>query len=474
VIDVAEVLNALPEFNAFCSVQQLQKLSEQLPAGSSRFRSEVVGTSVNGLPIHHIRFGKGSVKVLLVGFPHPNEPVGGLTVFALLSLLSQGHPQLTTADVEWHLVPCIDPDGALLNEGWSQQAFTLERYMRNFHRQELRDQVECSFPIKHKRLEFNEPIPETRILQKLIEKIRPDFYYPLHNSAGAGGAWYSLNRDIDRCYYDQLHRLLAEHRIPLQGSAPFGTCFAQFAPGIWELYSTSRFYDCMEETTPDPQKVLKTGACSWEYLTEIKPGAVTFVTELPYIKHPSDGSPTPAPGHIRQLKLRMDADNKFLATMILQEWDRLKEDLNEASPFYRKIVQGVIAARDDLIEGLPSWPYKTRDILFSPVYDTPLTKGLRFDVFLLDRFFVLCHSYEFVRLLKVSRQTPAVRGAIQRLDAVFDEALADVANSVDADAFEVIGHEALARVQLGSGLIVLNSVLEAHKRSVADRLRESI
>jgi hypothetical protein len=474
VIDVTEVLRALPEFKGFCSVQQLQRLSEELPTHSASFWSEIAGTSVNGLPIHHIRYGSGSVKVLLVGFPHPNEPVGGLTVFALLSLLSRGHRQLTTADVEWHIVPCIDPDGALLNEGWSQQAFTLERYMKNFHRQELQDQVECSFPIKHKKLEFNHPIHETRILKGLLETIRPDFYYPLHNSAGAGGAWYSLNHDIGPGYYNQLHALLEEHRIPLQQSAPFGECFAQLAPGIWELYSTGRLYDCMEATTPDPQKVLQTGACSWEYLTEIKRGAVTFVTELPYIKHPSDGSRDRAAGNLRQLKLRMDADNKFVATLILQEWDRVKSDLDETSPFYRKVFQGVIGAKDALVEGLPSWPYKTRDILFSPAYDAPMTEGDRFNVFLLDRYFVLCHSYEFVRLLKVSRQTPAVRDATLRLDAVFDEALADIAESVDFDAFEVIDHDALARVQLGSGLIVLNSVLETRKTRHAHGIREKV
>jgi HEAT repeat protein len=93
-----------------------------------------------------------------------------------------------------------------------------------------------------------------------------------------------------------------------------------------------------------------------------------------------------------------------------------------------------------------------------------MTEGDRFNACMVnDGFFFPRASYQFVRLLKASPQTRAVRQAIERLERVFDEALARIASHVDFDAFEVINCDTLARVQLGSGLIVLNSILEAHQ-----------
>jgi hypothetical protein len=156
----------------------------------------------------------------------------------------------------------------------------------------------------------------------------------------------------------------------------------------------------------------------------------------------------------------MDADSKFIASVIFEEWDKVAADLDTASPFYTKIVNGMISVKEQVVEGLPSWPYRTRELVFSPTYGGTATEGQRFDTYTLETF-VLVHSYEFVRLLRSSKQTPAVKEAIRRLESVFDEALDEIARNIDADAFEVIDCDTLARVQLGSGLIVLNSVLES-------------
>jgi hypothetical protein len=458
-IDVARVLHDVPTFDRFCSVEKLFTLVETLCTDSTRFAVTIAGRSVNGLPIHHVRYGEGSVKALLVGFPHCDEPIGGLTVYSLMTLLAQGNETLVEADVEWHIIPCIDPDGAILNEGWSQRAFTLDNYLKNFHKQELSDQVECSFQIAYKDLLFDRPTQETMVLKALLDTIRPDFYYPLHN-AWAGGAFYFLTRDIDQQYHRAFYDLLKEYDIPLQVSAPHRAWCAEFDDGIYEMLSTRKIYDVMERTTPSPAQVLKTGACSWEYLADIKSSAMTFVTELPYLKHPHDGSRKATTHKLRQLKLRIDADNKFLITAILEEWDVVKADLDTHSPFYKKIVNGVISCREQLQEGLPAWPQKTRETLFNPAYAGNATQGERLDVYLIDRFYVLCHSYEFVRLLRSSTQTPAVKQATARLEALFDEALSDIKMNVDAGQFKIVDCDTLARVQLGSGLIVLNALLE--------------
>lgn len=459
-IDVAAVLRSVPNLNRYCSVAELHDLAESLRDAGGRFEVNVAGTSANGLPIHHIRCGTGAVKAFVVGFPHPNEPIGGLTVFSLLTLLKQGNRALLDADVEWHVVPCVDPDGALLNEGWSQQEFTLGNYMRNFHRQEPRDQVECSFPMVHKRLTFDCPTPEASVLQELLTRIRPDFYFSLHN-AWTGGAFYCLTRNIDRKYYQQLYDLLERHEIPLQANPPYCEWLDEFSAGITEIFSMKKFYDFLEKTTAEPEKLLRSGGCSWEYLSEIKADAIAFLMELSYVKHPSDGSKESTGQSLRQAKLRADADAKFMATVILEAWEGVKDDLDQTSAFYKKILGGLITVKEQLHEGLPSWPFKSRDTLFNPGYGRVMTEGERFNVHLMHRFWLLCHSYEFVRLLKASPQTAAVREAIGRLDPLFDEALQDIAKSVDLEKFETVDHESLTKVQFGSGLIVLNSILES-------------
>src|SRR5690606_28406246 len=97
----------------------------------------------------------------------------------------------------------------------------------------------------------------------------------------------------------------------------------------------------------------------------------------------------------------------------------------------------------------------------NPAYRKMATEGERFDAYVWGRLIYLCNCYEFVRLLKTSKQTTAVAEATDRLEALFDEALRDMAEKVDLNAFEMIDPGALARVQLGSGLIVLNSLLES-------------
>jgi hypothetical protein len=461
VIDVRTVLQAIPHFETFCSVDKLYTLIDTLSYDSLGFSIYLAGTSSGGRPIHHIRYGQGTVKALLVAFPHPNEPVGGLTAFSLLTLLRDRHPALVEADVEWHIVPCIDPDGAILNEGWSQRPFSFDNYMRNFHRQEPRDQVEMSFPIKYKRLVFDQPVREAQILQRLLREIQPDFYYSLHNLAAGGAAFYCLSRDIDQRYYARLRELLKHHDMPLDRTGSiFGPWCPSFGEGMYELYSTRKFYDSLEATTSSPEEVLQHGACSFEYLAEIKEDALSFVAETAYVKHPSDGSKKETTENLRQLRLRMDAEYKFVTTVILEEWEKVKKDLDSQSPFYKRIFNGMVSVKDRLHDGLPSWPFKTRDILFNPAYSRPVTEGERFHIYQ-ERLFLLCQSYEFVRLLKASAQTLQITQAVRRLESVFDEALADIARKIDFDAFEVVDCDTLAKVQLGSGLIVLNSLLES-------------
>jgi hypothetical protein len=460
-IDVQEVLGDVPHFDTFCSLDNLHSLVDRLRA-NSHFEVMAAGSSVNGIPIHHVRYGKGRVKALLVAGVHCMEPIGGLTVFSLMSLLEQGNRALLDADIEWHIVPCIDPDGALLNEGWTQKAFTLHSFMKNYFMQAYAEQVDMSFPIKYKKLTWNRPSHEATILQRLLDEIRPNFFFSLHN-ARTGGAFYFLSHDIGPKYYQQIYGLLEQQRFPLQKRPIWRELYVPLSEGILPMHSTTRYYDFLEKTTPSPEDRVPWGGGSFDYLAEIKPDAQTFIAEMGYAQHPSDQSDKVTGENLRRFKLRIEADSKFIGTLLLEEWEKVKGDLDPASPFYRAILGGtVFLTKERLPEaGVPLSRYSTLDTLFNPQHNRPMTEGDRFDACFVDGGFMFLHmGYQFVRLLKASPQTPAIRQAIARLDPAFDDALDEIGNQVDFDAFEVFSCDTLARVQLGSGLIVLNSILE--------------
>lgn len=473
-IDIESVLRGIPSFDAFCSVAQLHELVEKI-GPDERFEVKVVGTSANGVNIHHVRCGSGSVKALIVAFPHCMEPIGGLTVFSLLTLLHQGNRDLLEADVEWHIVPCIDPDGALLNEGWSQKPFSLETYLDYRYVQASGEQVDTSFPITYKNLVTRcPPSREASVLQGILDQVRPDFFFSLHNSH-VGGAFFFLSRDIDRKYHQSIYELLEKNEFPIQGKPIWGEFCAQFGKGICELSTIRMHYDYLERTTSRPEDFVNYGAASWDYLAEINPSALTFVAELSYGVHPQEESEKSTGMNLRKFKLRQDADSKFLASVVFEEWEKVKGDLDASSPLYRSVVKSgtLRPGREKISEGgMPLSRYPTREILLNPSYDRLMTESDRFQACMVDGGFTfLLFVSRFIRLLKVSQQTEAIRGAIRRLEEALKEASEEISRTIDFSSFKAFDYTSMARVQLGSGLIALNSVLEGHSARSPDGLR---
>lgn len=460
-LDVMKTLEAVPSAQSFCSVAQLHSLIEAL-RNDSAFRVEVVGRSARGVPIHHLRFGAGPVKAFWVASPHVHEPIGSLSVFTLMTLLQQRNRHLLEAGVEWHVMPCIDPDGSLLNEGWSQKPFTFENYMKNFYLQAFRDQVDGSFPIRHKKMVWDRPSREAGLLKAVLDEVRPDFYQALHNTR-TGGAFFYLSRDVGQECYREIYRLLEQHDFPLQRRPIWKEICPPYAEGIVQNYSIRNHYDFLEKTSDSPEKLLPYGQSSWDYLAEISPNTLSFIAEMGYARHPRDESEKKTGHSLRKFKLRMDADAKYLATVLLEEWEKVRQDLDPECALYKAVAGGGASLPDHakVAEGgMPLSLYPTRDTLFNPEYSKEMTEADMFDACIVSGgFFFLRSSYQFVRLLKASPQTAAVRQAVDRLEAAFSEALAEIDRLVDFGALEVMECDRLAKIQLGSGLIVLNTLL---------------
>jgi len=291
-IDIEKLTEQLPVFDTFCSVDKLNALVEECQA-DKRFTINVAGTSQQSEPIYHVQFGKGAVKVLAVAGPHADEPIGSLTVFSLLTLLKNSNEELLKQDVEWHIVPCIDPDGARLNEGWTQQAFTHKNFMKYFHKQAYKDQADYSFPMNYKGAVFDQPTQEAQILMRILDRAKPDFYYSLHN-AFATGCYFFISEDFGQPIYQAFYRLLEKCNVPLNARSGNHDSSVGYAAGVYEQPSIEQTYANCKSAGLDLGD-MDIGQMSCDYLKEIKPSAVIFVAEPAYANHPhtrSEKKPT--------------------------------------------------------------------------------------------------------------------------------------------------------------------------------------
>jgi hypothetical protein len=463
-IDVKAVLQEVPLHQSFCSLEELQGLLDRLRQ-DSRFQVLVAGHSAGGAPIHHVCFGRGSIQAMIVGFPHPMEPIGGLTVFNLLTLLEKGHSSLTDVGVEWHIVPCADPDGARLNEVWTQD-FSIDKFFGNYYMPTMRDQAAMSFPIEHKKLVWNSPSREARVLMDLVQQVRPDLYFTLHNTR-AGGLFVGLTHDIGQKHRASIEQLLKELHFKFQKRAPYKELCRSFSEGVSEHIFMRNFYDYLEKFTPFPEenRILRDGANEWDYLAEISPKSQCMIAEMGCIRHPFDESEKLTAFNLRGLKLHIDANSKYLASVLADEWDNVKSDVDCRSPFYRAVTGYILPTRQKIAEG--GWPlsrYPTAEILVDSTNNRPATQGEVFNVCVMEGgLYYVQYASPFLRLLNKSRQIPAVAKSLERTEKAFSEARVEINRYIDVDAFQPFDFNTLAKVQLGCGLIVLNSILERGK-----------
>src|SRR5262249_39434981 len=135
VMDLLEpCLARVPDHREFLTLDELRGRTRALVADFPGLaRLETVGTSTEGRPLELRTIGPGGRPALLVGAPHPNEPIGTLTIDFLTRLLCENDALRARLDVTLFAVPVADPDGFVLNEGWFKGAFSPLRYALEFY-----------------------------------------------------------------------------------------------------------------------------------------------------------------------------------------------------------------------------------------------------------------------------------------------------------------------------------------------------
>ena len=183
----------------------------------------------------------------------------------------------------WHFIKSIDADGMRLNEGWFKGPFTPTNYARHFYRPARHEQVEWTFPIDYKTLKFDDPLPETRALMRVIDETRPKLLYSLHN-AGFGGVYYYVSDDCP-ALYDTFHQIPEWFDLALDLGEPELSFAEPFAPAIYRMLTSSDMYDHLERHgVADPGAVIGFKASSAQYAE--RHSSFFLIVEMPYFDEP--------------------------------------------------------------------------------------------------------------------------------------------------------------------------------------------
>lgn len=278
--DFSKLIENIPDYKEFLTVDEMDantlRLAEEYPDKVKVFQA---GQSRKGRPIYCMKIGSGSKNAFMFGCPHPNEPMGAMMLEYFTRAIAEDDALREDLDYTWYIIKSIDVDGTQLNEKWFKGPFTLTNYARNYFRPAGYEQAEWTFPFSYKKYSFDKPIPETQVLMKIIDEVKPAFMYSLHNS-GFGGTYWYLTQEIP-AIWDQLYAASKKQNIPLHLGEPEVNYITPYAPAIFPFISQKDTYDYYEKFSGmAPETMMSAGDSSNGYAA--KYDTTTLVTELPY------------------------------------------------------------------------------------------------------------------------------------------------------------------------------------------------
>ncbi|MFO8059318.1 MAG: M14 family zinc carboxypeptidase [Bacillota bacterium] len=446
----------VPDYAAFLTVDELRESTRELATAHPDLAEvTTIGRSRNGDPIEMLSIGSGRLKALLFACPHPNEPVGAMTLEYLSRRLVADDELRESMDCTWHLVKCIDPDATRLNEGWFEGPFTPEHYARNYFRPPSYGQVEWTFPFHYKTVGFDRPLPETRALMDVITEHRPEFMMSLHN-AGFGGAYFYISRPCPPLY-PLLHRVVRQQRLPLHLGEPEIPYAEVFDRAIYRMIGRREGYDYLEENSDvDPAEVISGGTSSHDFAQEVA-GTYTLVCEVPYYYDPRIDDATEADCTRREAVLEGIRIESEFQGRLESAYREVEPVLTRPSPFREAIEEAVEKGRAG-IEAKESWARS------DPGLDRPATRAEVFDSVARPRFYRLLILGMYLRLLRIERAFGGARPRTRRLELAtagaeefFQQWHRATLSDLDC---QVIPIQKLVRVQLGSALYTASAVAD--------------
>lgn len=275
-------LSGVPDIDRFCTVDELHAAVARLARESPDVcRLRRIGTSRLGEPLRMLSVGHGPRHALIVGGPHPNEPVGLLTVLHLARLVAATPALRDGAGYTWNFIPCLDPDATRLNEAWFSGPYTIRHYHTHFFRPAFADQPEWTFPVLDEDAWFDRTLPETQALARVIDELRPRFQYSLHN-ADFGGVFFIMRHEVPGAAQD-LAAVAAAEEMPLALSPVDTAGWPQAGTGVYLMPAARQ----LTAATAKDGGEAGHGGSSAHYGE--RHGTTTLITEVPLWHDPRAG-----------------------------------------------------------------------------------------------------------------------------------------------------------------------------------------
>lgn len=457
-LKIEDVLNKIPHIDVFLTPDEMDENTLALAKKYPHLVTVTkVGESRKKHPLYCLKIGEGKKKALMYGCPHPNEPIGCMMLEHLSRLLCENEDILQELDTTFYMIKAVDPDGLNLNKGWLKGPFTYANYASHFFRPASAQQVEWTFPITYKNYSFNEPVPETQAIMKLMEEIKPDFVYTLHNSS-FGGVYFYVNRD-DPHILPKLPDAAKRAHLPLNLGEPECAFSKTYAPAIYEFLQAPQYYDYYEETLEgDPCDYMVCGGSSLDYMNTINPDAFVMMCEEPYF-HCPDSNDLSLCDHLSRREAIMQGFElrQKIVDFTKEKYAILKK---YADPSTQYMLALAMYTKDD-----GSHKQATISLMdaHSEEYDVPATKASRFDNFVATPWYALLGVGMIIGSSKETLETMSIddegKALLTKLVEDSQAFIEDQCQAIDKQVpCRPIDIRTLVSVQMESALIVLQNI----------------
>lgn len=287
---VDDLLESLPDWKAFPTIDEIEAATDEM-AEWPGVRVWTPGHSGEGHPIRCVEMGQGSRRALLIGFPHPEEPVGALTLDHLLR--SRATVRLCAElDVRLSVIRVADLDAARLNESWFSTPLDLESFFTGVYRPPVLEQVEWTFPCSYRDYSFQTPPPQTQAVIAAMQSGPLHFVSSLHN-AHFGGAFFYVSH-ASRRLLARLQDLIADSSVPLHRGEPEVPFVPEIADGVFREVGVADEYEYYVRSGMDPLAHLVGGTGHSGYACSLWPGCRTLMSEIPGFVSDLNGNLSPA------------------------------------------------------------------------------------------------------------------------------------------------------------------------------------
>ncbi len=447
-INIKKILDQVPDYKEFLTIDELDNSSKKLAEEFDSVEIFEIGKSREGSAINCLKIGEGKKNILFFGFPHPNEPIGSLTVEFMVRYLAENPEFTKNTGYTWYLIKAMDIDGAKLNEGWFKGEFDPYKFAKNYYRPPFHEQVEWSFPIEYKKLKFTEPTLETQALMKLMSDIKPIFNYSLHN-AGFCGVYFYISEDI-KPMCDEFVKLVEDEELPLHKGEPETAFNVKLYPGIFKGLGIREAYDFYEEQGFIISDLIKIGAGSHDHLQKVVGSNVfTLICEMPYIYH-EDVENT-------------EKTNLNRRDVVIESINTQKELFAKVKPIFRKLKK--YSDKSSRIYTTLEMLFKTFDMQISvelhnaqtnPMYEGKATVAQVLDSKYSSPFYTFCRYSQLVRLCEEALERHPDKKDItemkEDLEQWIHSKMQELLIQIELTTIPI---QKLVRVQVGSALIAL-------------------